>query len=134
MMERAMKALVLVDDNADLVELVVLALRTMRVQLSVVAFTSGAECIDAIERGVVAPGMIVLDVNMPGLDGPSTARRIRAIRGLPALTIVMLSTSDLAADRDASASAGADAYVLKPLLGRTWTDAIREVMEHWTDG
>ena len=129
-----MKALVLVDDNADLVELVVLALQTMRVKRSVVAFTSGAECIDAIERGVVVPGLIVLDVNMPGLDGPATARRIRAMRGQAEWPIVMLSTSDLATDRDAAVSAGADAYVLKPLLGRTWTDAMREVMEHWADG
>jgi CheY-like chemotaxis protein len=129
-----MKALMLVDDNSDLVELVVLTLRALRVQRSVVAFTSGAECIDAIERGAVVPGLIVLDVNMPGLDGPATARRIRAMRGLATLPIVMLSTSDLQADRDASVSAGADAYVLKPLLGRTWSDAIRDVMEHWTDG
>jgi CheY-like chemotaxis protein len=133
MTERAMKALVLVDDDADLVELVVLALRVLQVQRSVAAFTSGAECIAAIERGAVVPGLVVLDVNMPELDGPATARRIRAVQGMAAVPIVMLSTSDLKVDQQASHNAGANAYVLKPMLGRTWRDVIRDVMAHWAD-
>jgi CheY-like chemotaxis protein len=128
-----MKALVLVDDDPDQVELMLLAIKALDLKCSVVAFGSGAACIAALERGVVAPGLIVLDVSMPGLDGPDTASRIRAIAGHGSVPIVMLSTSNLPSDRGRARAARADGYVLKPTFDRSWVDAFTDIMEYWVD-
>jgi two-component system cell cycle response regulator DivK len=129
-----MKPLVLVDDNADQVELMALAIGRLGLRCSVVAFDSGAACLAALERGVVAPGLIVIDVAMPGMDGPATVRCIRLLAGGRQVPIVVLSTSDLPCDRQRSQAAGADAYVLKPLLDRTWVETVQDVMTHWNGG
>ncbi|AKJ30338.1 response regulator [Caldimonas brevitalea] len=128
-----MKELVLVDDNPDQLELLSLALEVSPLARPVVTFGSGSDCVQALERGVVTPGLVVLDVNLPGLDGPDTVRRIRRIATAAGVPIVMLSTSDQAGDIQRSRDSGADGYVLKPHGDRSWADVIAELMRHWRD-
>ncbi|MCW7536550.1 response regulator [Aquabacterium sp. A7-Y] len=128
-----MKELVVVDDNPDQIELMVLAIAALGLSRPVVTFASGLECANALERGVVQPGLVVLDVNLPGLDGPGTVRRLRAVRGLAGVPVVMLSTSDQHSDMQRSRESGADGYVRKPYGERSWADVISELMRHWRD-
>src|SRR5256885_10876687 len=71
----------------------------------------GGEALAAVERSV--PDLIVLDVAMPGLDGLTVCRRLRA-KGL-ALPILLLTARDSAADRADGLDAGADDYLVKPV-------------------
>lgn len=58
------------------------------------------------------PDIVILDVNLPGEDGHSVCRRLRAVR--PHLGIVMLTARAAAADRVAGYDGGADVYLAKP--------------------
>lgn len=59
----------------------------------------------------VKPDLLILDINMPGEDGLSIARRVRARSDVP---IVMLTAADEVVDRVVGLELGADDYVTKP--------------------
>jgi CheY-like chemotaxis protein len=128
-----MKNLVLVDDSADQLELMELAIMTLGIARTVSTFTSGEDCLAAIESGALQPGLILLDVNMPGLDGPATAARMRRLAAARLATIVMMSTSDRSEDVRRAREAGADSYIMKPVGNRSWTDVMASVAGYWFD-
>jgi CheY-like chemotaxis protein len=128
-----MTAIVLVDDNADHLELMLLALRALDVKSPVVTFSSGEDCVAAVEQGRVTPGLVLLDVNMPGLDGPGTAQRLRGLRPTCSVAIVMLSTSEQTADVRRARAAGADSYVAKPRGDQTWKELMATLTRYWTE-
>lgn len=126
-----MKHVMLIDDSADQIELMELAFATQGVAAPLATFGSGEAAVAALERGAVAPRLILLDVNMPGLDGPATATRIRRLPGGRFVPIVMMSTSDQPGDVRRAREAGADGYVQKPLGRRTWSDVVASVAGYW---
>ncbi len=77
---------------------------------AVTAAADGGSALAAVERSV--PDVVVLDVAMPGMDGLSVCRRLRA-RGL-SVPILLLTARDAVADRVAGLDAGADDYLVKP--------------------
>jgi two-component system, OmpR family, response regulator MprA len=70
----------------------------------------GAQALIEIERHL--PDLVILDVAMPGIDGLSVCRRLRA-KGI-ATPILLLTARDAVADRVAGLDAGADDYLVKP--------------------
>jgi len=74
-MNSAPKSVVYVDDDEDIRQIASLAL-SLNDEFSVQTCSSGEAALELLPR--VMPEMIILDVMMPGLDGPSTLARIRA--------------------------------------------------------
>jgi two-component system response regulator MprA len=70
----------------------------------------GRAALAEVERG--RPDLVVLDVLMPGMDGLTACRRLRAAD--PTLPVLMLTARDLTGDRVAGLDAGADDYLAKP--------------------
>src|SRR6185295_16739140 len=60
------------------------------------------------------PDLVLLDINMPGGDGFTLLRWVRAHSGLKGLRIVMLTTSDESQDIDTAYRLGANSYIVKP--------------------
>jgi len=101
-------AILVVDDDAPIRRMLS---RTLGAEGYAVALAAdGSEALVEVERSV--PDLIVLDVAMPGLDGITVSRRLRA-RGL-AVPILMLTARDELKDRVRGLDAGADDYVVKP--------------------
>ena len=75
----------------------------------------------------LAPDLILLDLNMKGLDGIETLRRLRADEALDA-RIVMLTVSDLEADVVAALRTGADGYLLKDTEPEDMLALLRDAM------
>ena len=84
------------------------------------AATSGEECL-VLSRELV-PDAVLLDVNLPGIDGVETARRLR-LQDLPPV-VLLLSTYDEDAGERFVAESGAAAYVTKSAFG---PDLLREL-------
>ena len=73
---------------------------------------------DALERLREAPqafDLVLMDVQMPGMDGHEATRRIRGELGLRQLPVVALTAGALLAERQRSLDAGMDDFVSKPL-------------------
>lgn len=60
--------------------------------------------------------LIVTDVNMPKMDGYELTRRVRALADYRDVPVIMISTEEEAADRIKGMEAGANAYLVKPIL------------------
>ena len=114
-----MKILV-VDDDPQL-------RRVMRTSLTahdyeVVDARTGEEAIERL--GKEHPTLVVIDLNMPGMGGFETCRRIRACSEVP---IIVLSVRASADDKIAALDLGADDYVTKPFLPEELLARIRAV-------
>ena len=105
-----MKALI-VDD--DLVLSDVLSYTLRRAGFEVVAAHDGQEALDCWQAE--APDLIILDLNLPKLDGLSVCRRIRAQGDTP---IIVLSVRDGEGDIVRGLEMGADDYIVKPFSPR----------------
>lgn len=83
----------------------------------------GAECLDyLLRRGEYEspessprPGLLLLDINMPRVDGMEVLRRIKATPGLKRLPVVILTSGDIGVHIEESYDLGASAFFTKPL-------------------
>jgi CheY-like chemotaxis protein len=99
--------ILLVDDNPDIVRLVeqVLQLEGHKVSTA----RDGMEALQQAASG--HPDAVVLDINMPGMEGWEVCRRIKQQYHIP---VMMLTVRAEKADLQHGAAVGADAYLLKP--------------------
>jgi two-component system KDP operon response regulator KdpE len=103
-----MKILV-VDDEADVVESVRLVFTLQWREVDVLGAASGEAALDAVEQE--QPDIVLLDIGLPDVDGFEVLRRIRAFSDSP---VVMLTARDDALDKVKGLELGADDYVTKP--------------------
>jgi len=84
---------------------------------------------EVLERLSVAhPDLILMDVQLPGLDGLSLTRQLRADPATAAITIVALTAHAMAGDREQALEAGCVGYIPKPIDTRTLGDQVREIL------
>jgi two-component system response regulator len=77
------------------------------------------------------PGIILLDLNMPGLDGRKTLEIIKKTENLKRIPIVILTTSNDERDVQACYALGANTYIQKPVDFDGLIAAIRRLKEYW---
>src|SRR5215217_8957448 len=106
-MQGGQPSLIIVDDEADLRAMVAEYLGKQGFRVTTA--NGGAELDLRLEQET--PDLILLDVNMPGEDGFSVARRVRARTDIP---IIMLTASEEVVDRVVGLEIGADDYITKP--------------------
>ena len=112
--------ILLVEDEPVIRGLVETLLTTPEVQVDCVS--SGAE---AVKRARENPfDLYLLDVVLPGLDGVSVLRLLRADPGNAEKPVYMLSGKQKSADLDAAKRAGATGYITKPFRGVELMDLV----------
>ena len=97
--------------------------------------SAGYEMIEAVtgEEGVAAaethrPNLILMDIQLPGLDGYEAARRIKANSALHHIPIIAVTSYALSGDDVKALEAGCDGYVTKPFSPRALLAKIREYL------
>ncbi|WP_135229575.1 response regulator [Deinococcus fonticola] len=124
--------ILLVDDNPNDVELALTALSEVEAQQVTVAH-SGEEALNILQApSQPAPDLILLDLNMPHMDGLAVLDAVRADRRLREIPVVMLTTSGEEGDIKACYEHGATAYVVKPLDFTQFRDALNTILRFWT--
>jgi CheY-like chemotaxis protein len=128
--------ILLIEDNPDHVELIVKALRDNNVLSEVHVVTSGEQAIDFLyQRGEYAnaapPGLILLDIKLPGMDGIELLRWIKTDPKLKRIPVVVLSTSEREKDIVGCYNSGANSYIIKPVDFGQFAKVVKEVKLYW---
>lgn len=137
-MRTELKTLLLAEDKAPDVELVLQALESDGLTDQMVVVSDGVEALEYLRREgrfqSRAPGqpvVIVLDIKMPRMGGLEALREIRRDPELQMLPVVVLSSSCEESDVIASYTLGANAYVCKPVVFAEFMEAIRTLGHFW---
>jgi two-component system cell cycle response regulator DivK len=90
------------------------------------------EAADGVEGVALAeehrPDLILMDIQLPVVDGYEATRRIRAIPGLARVPIIAVTSYALSGDEAKARAAGCDGYVAKPFSPRQLLAKIREFL------
>lgn len=109
-----MSDVLIVEDNERNMRLMRLMLRPLDCHLH--EATSGTEALTLLER--VTPDLILMDIQLPDIDGLEITRRIRLEEHLRATPIVALTAYAMPGDREMFLEAGCTDYVAKPIEDR----------------
>jgi len=90
------------------------------------------EAVDGLEGVATAerekPDLILMDIQLPGIDGYEATRRIRAIPELAKVPIIAVTSYALSGDEAKTRAAGCDGYVAKPFSPRQLLAKVREFL------
>ena len=70
--------------------------------------------------------LILLDINLPGMDGYEAATKLKALEGFEAIPIVAVTVNTLRGDRKRSLVAGCDGFIPKPIDIHTFPERIKD--------
>jgi CheY-like chemotaxis protein len=77
------------------------------------------------------PALMLLDLNLPGMDGHGVLRRLKAEFPLKRLPVVIITTSSNPKDIQQCYDEGASSYLIKPVDYATFENTIRRFIEYW---
>jgi two-component system response regulator len=130
--------ILLVEDNASDEKLTVLAFKTCGVANDLVVERDGAAALDYLfgvgahaGKGARLPAIVLLDLNLPKLDGHEVLRRIRADERTKSLPVVVLTASKEEEDVVRSYALGANAHVRKPIEFAEFAEAAKTIGLFW---
>jgi two-component system chemotaxis response regulator CheY len=125
-----MPHLLIVDDSQTIRRMVKVALAPLGLET-----LEAASGLEAIEQLAVAPvQLMILDLNMPDMHGLEVLGFVRAHQKFHHLPIVVLTTRDDGASRDAAMQAGATRYVTKPFQPQALLAAARQALDPAVQG
>ena len=75
------------------------------------------------------PDLILMDIQLPGLDGYEATRRIKANPALRAIPVIAVTSYALSGDDQKALAAGCDAYITKPIDTRTLPETLARLLE-----
>ena len=133
------KTILLVEDNPDDEALTLRALKKNNIFNAVVVARDGAEALDYLfGEGSYAgrdldhmPGVILLDLKLPKIDGLEVLRRVRSEPRTRLLPVIVLTSSVRDQDIAESYGLGANSYVRKPVDFEQFTEAVRQLGLYW---
>lgn len=134
----ALADILLVEDNEDDFEAASRSLRKNHFINPVRWCKNGQEGLDYLRHeGAYAgstapmPGLILLDLNMPGIDGRGMLRTIKQDAKLCSIPVVILTTSSDSRDVEQCYQLGANTYIQKPVSFEGLVEAVRTMKEYW---
>lgn len=128
--------ILLVDDDPDCRMLIRDAITECKVSNLIFEARNGQEALDFLQRrgahgGAPRPGLIFLDIEMPGVDGQETLKRIKADPELRDIPVVMMTgVSDEEQMRTAAAN-GANSYTIKPANAEQFLRTVLASTNYW---
>ncbi|MFY9528803.1 MAG: response regulator [Candidatus Acidiferrales bacterium] len=117
----AIAKILVVEDELDIQKVIRMSLKFRGVREVVVA-DNGEECLAIV--GQVRPDVILLDVNMPKLDGYETCRRLKENPDTRQIPVIFLTARTQKTERERGMRAGASGYLTKPFDPMTLHDQI----------
>ncbi len=131
--------ILLVEDSPEDFETTQRAFRRSGLRNPIIRCADGDEALDFLyRRGGYAdpdkaprPGVILLDLNLPGTDGREVLSEIKADPVLKQIPVIVLTTSSDERDVNACYRAGASSYIQKPVDLEGFMKAIERLNDYW---
>lgn len=128
--------LLIVEDNEADAFLTKETLESDRMTFDIAMVKDGVEALDYLNRRppfeeVRRPDLVLLDLNLPRLDGRGVLREMRLSEDLRRIPVVILTSSDAEADIVRSYELGANCYVTKPVGLQAFQSIVRCVENFW---
>jgi CheY-like chemotaxis protein len=132
------KYLLLAEDDRNVAELVVMVLEECGLALDAVVVGDGVEALDYLycrgrfqDVGEPKPTVILLDLNMPRMNGLDVLRQIKNDQRLNQIPVVMLTSSRDPGDLENCYRSGANAYIVKPIDFQLFKSTIKQTGVFW---
>ncbi|PBS12501.1 two-component system response regulator [Lysobacteraceae bacterium NML93-0792] len=131
--------ILLIEDNPDDAELTRIAFAEAGIDSQLVVVGDGAEALDYLfARGAHAgrdaadlPSIVLLDLNLPKLDGREVLQALRANPATRGLPVVVLTTSTEPFDVEASYALGVNSYIRKPVDFGKFVEVVKQIGLYW---
>ena len=132
-------SILLVEDNPDHAELTMTALKRGRLANEIFWVKDGEAALHYLfHEGIYGngarapkPGLILLDIRLPKVDGLEVLRRVKADPETGAIPVVMLTTSDRPEEVGEAYRSGANSYITKPVRFAEFMEKVETVELYW---
>lgn len=138
MNKESMSSILLIEDNTDDYESTLRSLQKNHFLNPVKWCDNGKDALDYLNKTGeysdstdLIPGLVLLDLNMPGTDGRQVLMQIKESEKLRHIPVVILSTSADSKDVDKCYELGASTYIQKPINFEGLTKAIQAIKDYW---
>ena len=133
------KTILLVEDNPSDVELTRRAFKKNSILNDLVVARDGQEALDYLfttgpyagRDPAIQPVLILLDLKLPKVDGLAVLQRIRNEPRTRMIPVIVLTTSNDAADIQAAYTVGANSYIRKPVDFTDFVDVVNQLGTYW---
>ena len=138
-MDRSSDVLVLlVEDNPDDVLITQRAWKKASIKNRLFVLNDGEAALKYLKKEeeyskVSAPGLVLLDLKMPGVNGFDVLKVIKAEATLRRIPIIVLTSSDNKQDIDLAYRLGCNSYIVKPVGFESLLKAVTEIKDYWLE-
>lgn len=129
------KRVLLVEDDKEDVELILEALETSMADIILEIKHNGLEayeyCTKQLTNSGSLPDLILLDLNMPLMNGHEFMSKIKKNESLKKIPVIVFTTSDAESDINKSYQNGASCYITKPIGFDQYEEIMESIKELW---
>lgn len=135
------QTILIVEDNDDDFFATMRAFKKADLANPIQRCTNGDQALDYLfRRGEFSdngkaprPGIVLLDLNLPGTDGRQVLRVVKADSSLKKIPVIVLTTSRARQDIERCYADGANSYIQKPVNLEGFVQAIARIREYWLE-
>lgn len=124
----------LVEDNPIDLDLTIRAFTTKKIAKPIEIARDGEEALKFLEKwenGAPKPIVILLDINMPKINGLEVLKKIKSHPDFKTIPIVILTTSSESSDLKAAYELGVNSYIVKPVSFEKFLDVVGHIDLYW---
>ena len=131
--------ILIADDDAEDTMLIRDALKESRLKNGIQSVEDGEELMQYLrnegkysnKKKYPTPGIVLLDLNMPKMDGREALKEIKADKNLRTIPIVILTTSKAEEDILKTYNLGVSSFITKPVKFSTMVDVMKTLNKYW---
>lgn len=130
-MKKTLKILLIEDDTIEVMKFIKV-IDTLNLKHQVIESRNGEEALEILENTKQLPDIIVLDLNMPKVNGIEFLSSLKSNTGLQYIPTIILTTSNNPKDILECYKIGIAGYILKPLKYEEYATRIEKMLEYWS--
>lgn len=123
--------ILLVEDNPGDIELTRVGFEDARVANHLSVISDGQEALEFFEQGENLPDIVLLDINLPKVDGVEILKQIRSNTISKDIPVIMLTSSDAGSDIEKCYAEKANSYITKPVDFDKFYQVIKSLELFW---